>query len=73
MTKNETNPKNAKKNHGGPRRGAGRPPAGRTQITVRMTPEAITKAKERAKAGRVRLGELFERLLSGSPGDNPPA
>ena len=73
MTKNDTNPKNAKKNsHGGPRNGAGRPPAGRVQITVRMRPESIAEAKARAEAERVRLGELFELLLSRSPSNNTP-
>lgn len=60
------------KMHGGPRPGAGRPVAGRKRLSVAMRAGSIEEAKRRAKSQACSIGQVFERLLTGSPTDNPP-
>lgn len=59
-----TNPK--KKNHGGRRKGAGRPPSGKVKLTCHVTPET------RAKLGD-KPGEAIDKAFS-EPNDldHPP-
>ena len=64
MTRNEPAPK---KNHGGPRKGAGRPPSPDTQPliakTERMTAAEWEHAAQVAQAQGVSVNELVRRLV----------
>lgn len=54
---------NEKKTHGGPRKGAGRKPSGKQQITLRMKPEAIEELKEIARWHKITTGKAVEFAL----------
>lgn len=49
-----------KKQHGGPRNGAGRPATGRKHYTVTIKPKEMTRWKKAAKAKDKSVGELME-------------
>lgn len=56
----------SKLNHGGVREGAGRKRMGkecRKSLTVRISPEALTRLEERAKADGVSKGIFIETLI----------
>lgn len=56
----------SKLNHGGAREGAGRKRMGeecRKSLTVRISPEALARLEERAKADGVSKGILIETLI----------
>lgn len=57
-----------KLNHGGAREGAGRKRMGkecRKSLTVRISPEALIRLEERAKAEGVSKGIFIEMLILG--------